>query len=49
MAKDVKCKVSNCKYYAQGDMCEASVIEVNAETKQCGCSAETNCKTFQPK
>lgn len=49
MAKDVKCKVSTCKYYCNGDMCEATSIEVCTDTKKCGCSAETNCKTFQPK
>lgn len=49
MAKDVKCKVNTCKFYGAGDCCEARVIEVCPETKSCGCSADTNCKTFQPK
>lgn len=49
MAKDVKCKVSTCKYYCSGDLCNAASIEVSAETRQCGCSSETNCKTFQAK
>lgn len=49
MAKDVKCKVSNCKYYVRGDSCDANAIEVTSDTKSCGCSNETNCKTFQSK
>lgn len=46
MAKDVKCKVDNCKYYTNGDLCNAAAIEVTANTKACGCSDQTNCKTF---
>lgn len=49
MAKDVKCKVNTCKFYGPGDYCEAKAIKICAETKSCGCSADTNCKTFQPK
>ena len=45
MAKDVKCMVNNCKYYGSGDACNATVIEVCAH-KNCGCSDQTNCKTF---
>lgn len=46
MAKDVKCKVDSCKYYSSGDICSAAAIEVTANTKSCGCSDQTNCKTF---
>ncbi|WP_110956163.1 DUF1540 domain-containing protein [Anaerosinus massiliensis] len=49
MAKDVKCIVDTCKYYASGDICEANSIEVAKESKKCDCSSETNCKTFQLK
>lgn len=49
MAKDVKCKVNSCKFYTSGDLCNAASIEVCPETRDCGCSKETNCKTFQPK
>lgn len=49
MAKDVKCMVNNCKYYKTGDACNAAIIEVCTETRNCGCSAETNCKTFMAK
>ena len=47
MAKDVKCMVSNCQYYGTGDSCQANTIEVCTDKKSCGCSAETNCKTFR--
>jgi len=49
LAKDVKCMVNSCKYYSNGDLCDANCIEVCTETKKCDCSSETNCKTFQPK
>ncbi len=51
MAKDVKCKVSECKYNAAGDICNAKSIEVTQEAGCCHCatSGETICKTFQPK
>ncbi|MDF2566118.1 MAG: hypothetical protein K0Q53_2522 [Massilibacillus sp.] len=49
LAKDVKCIVDSCKYYHDGDLCQANAIEVTSETKKCDCSSETNCRTFQPK
>lgn len=51
MAKDVKCKVDDCKFYVAGDLCTAKAIEVTHEAGCCHCSnsGETICKTFQPK
>lgn len=43
----VKCVVNTCHYYASGDHCTASKIEIqhrNASTSQ-----ETDCVTFAPK
>lgn len=43
----VKCVVNSCNYYASGDYCTASKIEIqhrNASTSQ-----ETDCATFAPK
>ncbi len=40
----VKCVVDSCTYYAEGDLCSASTIEIRhpkARTK-----AETDCVTF---
>ena len=51
MAKDVMCKVENCRYYEQGQKCTASQIEVNVDGggHKAGYSAETNCQTFASK
>ena len=47
----VKCKVSNCRYWQQGERCDASAIEVDVDGG--GASArssdQTNCHTFAPK
>lgn len=47
----VKCKVSNCRHWKQGEHCDASAIEVNVDGG--GTSArqsdQTNCHTFQSK
>lgn len=43
----VKCVVDSCEYWASGDRCMASSIEVippNASDSQ-----ETDCQTFKPK
>lgn len=43
----VKCVVNTCYYYAQGDYCNASKIEIqpmNASNTQ-----DTDCATFAPK
>ncbi len=49
MAKDVKCSVSSCHYYVEGN-CEASCIHVG----KCKChnakeQCETECGTFKLK
>jgi hypothetical protein len=43
----VRCVVNTCSYYANGDHCTASQIEIqcpNAST-----SSQTDCATFTPK
>lgn len=51
MAKDVTCKVGECRYYSAGDICNAKNIEVEHDAAACQCSSscDTICKTFQPK
>ncbi|QJW48820.1 DUF1540 domain-containing protein [bacterium BFN5] len=51
MAKDVMCKVENCKYWSQGQRCTASAIEVNVDSggNKAGDPQETNCHTFATK
>ncbi|MFD1953332.1 DUF1540 domain-containing protein [Paenibacillus thailandensis] len=51
MAKDVLCEVNSCKYWAAGNLCNASSIYVvnNRDNKHAAHSSETDCKTFEPK
>lgn len=50
MAKDVLCEVNSCKYWANGNKCNASAIYVVSHRgKQASNSEETDCKTFEPK
>lgn len=50
MAKDVLCEVNNCNYWAAGNKCAASSIYVvSNQGKHAKNSAETDCKTFEPK
>ncbi len=44
----VKCKVESCRYWEQGERCNASAIEVNVDGggRQAGQSEQTNCHTF---
>jgi len=42
----VKCQVNTCYFYAQGDKCTASMIEVTP--KNAASSSETDCSTFRP-
>lgn len=46
----VKCMVSNCNYWEQGNHCDASAIEVNVEGggREARQSDQTNCRTFKP-
>ncbi|WP_017470599.1 DUF1540 domain-containing protein [Amphibacillus jilinensis] len=47
MAKDVKCEVNNCKYWTDGNRCDASVIYVVSHTgKSAANEKETDCQTF---
>ncbi|MDT8900131.1 DUF1540 domain-containing protein [Anaeroselena agilis] len=47
----VKCTVSNCKFWQQGERCNASAIEVNVDggSSNAHASDQTNCHTFAPK
>ncbi|EGO63428.1 DUF1540 domain-containing protein [Acetonema longum] len=46
---NVKCGVSNCRYWESGQRCNASAIEVHTDngSGQANQSRETNCKTFE--
>lgn len=47
----VKCKVSSCKFWEQGERCDASAIEVNVDGggSNARSSEQTNCRTFASK
>lgn len=48
MAQDVLCEVNNCKYWAQGNQCDANAIYVVSHSgKQANNQEETDCKTFE--
>ncbi|SER68807.1 protein of unknown function [Gracilibacillus ureilyticus] len=50
MAKDVKCEVNNCKYWMDGNRCQANVIYVVSHTgKSASNEHETDCHTFEAK
>ncbi|RYM06052.1 DUF1540 domain-containing protein [Sporolactobacillus sp. THM7-7] len=51
MAKDVKCEVDSCKYWGNGNLCQASSIYVvnQRSGNHASTSSETDCKTFDPK
>ncbi|MDW7674143.1 MAG: DUF1540 domain-containing protein [Bacillota bacterium] len=49
MAKDVKCEVESCSFWAQGNGCNADSIYVVAQSNQAQNSEETDCKTFRRK
>ncbi|SDN84370.1 protein of unknown function [Paenibacillus sp. yr247] len=51
MAKDVLCEVNSCKYWANGNKCNATSIYVVSHhgSNQARNSEETDCKTFEPK
>lgn len=46
----VKCEVSNCKFWQQGQHCNAVDIEVKVDQGQNNArtSDQTNCHTFMP-
>ncbi len=49
MAQDVLCEVSNCKYWDEGNKCNADTIYVvSHKGKHASDSKETDCKTFVP-
>lgn len=51
MLNGVKCTVSNCNYWKNGEHCDASAIEVNVDggARVASQSDQTNCKTFKQK
>ncbi|UOQ50297.1 DUF1540 domain-containing protein [Gracilibacillus caseinilyticus] len=49
MAKDVKCEVNNCKFWAEGNRCHADIIYVVSHTgRSAATEEETDCQTFEP-
>ncbi|HDX9577323.1 TPA: DUF1540 domain-containing protein [Bacillus pseudomycoides] len=49
MTQDVLCEVNNCKYWGNGNKCNAEAIYVVSHTgNQASDSKETDCKTFIP-
>ncbi|WP_069187947.1 DUF1540 domain-containing protein [Bacillus sp. FJAT-27251] len=49
MAKDVLCEVSNCAFWAAGNLCSADRIYVVSHTgENAENSRGTDCKTFEP-
>jgi len=49
MAKDVLCEVNNCKFWGNGNKCNAeSIYVVSHKGKQASNTIETDCKTFIP-
>lgn len=50
MAKDVLCEVNSCKFWTEGNNCDASQIYVVSNRgKQASHSEETDCNTFESK
>ncbi|WP_081824420.1 MULTISPECIES: DUF1540 domain-containing protein [unclassified Paenibacillus] len=50
MARDVKCEVNSCKYWAAGNECNASSIYVvSNHASKAREFHETDCKTFESK
>ena len=43
---EVECRVSNCRYWTPGDLCQADQVTVTGAGA--ATSGETNCKTFVP-
>lgn len=49
MPNQIRCTVSNCSHWANGDQCQASAIEVNPDTggKTAASEEATKCHTFK--
>lgn len=43
----VKCVVNTCRYYGQGDHCDAEKIEI--QPRNASNTQDTDCATFAPK
>lgn len=49
MAQDVLCEVHNCKYWGNGNKCNADQIYVVSHIgNEAAKSEQTDCKTFEP-
>lgn len=46
MAKDVLCEVDTCRYWSEGNKCQADQIIITTHEKAQK-SSETDCKTFE--
>ncbi|HEX3032052.1 MAG TPA: DUF1540 domain-containing protein [Bacillota bacterium] len=51
MPDKIKCTVSNCNYWDNGDLCKASAIQVEPDNggRSAATSAATACHTFKGK
>ncbi|MGG0642981.1 DUF1540 domain-containing protein [Sporosarcina gallistercoris] len=49
MAQRIRCEVNNCKFWSEGNKCEADEIYVvSKKGNHAKSSSETDCKTFIP-
>lgn len=49
MAKDVRCEVNSCRYWADENRCRAETIFIQKHVKEASKPAETDCGTFETK
>lgn len=49
MAKDVLCDVDTCKYWVEGNKCDANKIFITSHVSEAETVKETDCKTFEKK
>ncbi|REB10149.1 DUF1540 domain-containing protein [Sporosarcina sp. BI001-red] len=49
MGQRIRCEVNNCKFWSEGNKCEADEIYVvSKQGNHAMSSSETDCKTFVP-
>ena len=47
MGQRINCEVNNCKYWAEGNQCQADqIVVVSEKGNHAKSSGETDCKTF---
>lgn len=47
MLRNVKCDVDSCKYWAQGNRCDADEIFITSHVQEAERVKETDCETFE--